>query len=42
MPTQELAEILMNRFSVTPEQATALAIAAGGSIRTALTQLEKR
>ena len=41
MPTQELTEILMNRFSVAPEQATALAIAAGGSIGTALTQLEK-
>ena len=41
MPTQELAEILINRFSVAPEQATALAIASGGSIGTALTQLEK-
>ena len=41
MPTQELAEILMDRFLVTPEQATAVAIATGGSIGKALTQLEK-
>ena len=41
MPTQELAEILVDRFSVVPKQATALAIASGGSIGKALTQLEK-
>ena len=41
MPTQELAEILVNRFSVAPEQATTLAIGAGGAIGKALTQLEK-
>ena len=41
MPTQELAEILVNRFSVAPEQATTLAIAADGAIGKALTQLEK-
>lgn len=41
MPTQALAEILINRFSVTPEQATALAIASRGSVGRALTQLEK-
>ncbi len=40
MPTQELAEILVDRFSVVPKQATALAIAAGGSVGKALTQLE--
>ena len=41
MPTQELAEILINQFSVAPEQATTLAIAADGAIGKALTQLEK-
>ena len=41
MPTQELAEILVERFSVAPEQATTLAIAADGAIGKALTQLEK-
>lgn len=41
MPTRELAEVLTNRFSVAPEQATTLAIAAGGAIGKALTQLEK-
>ena len=41
MPTQELAEILVERFSVAPEQATPLAITAEGVIGKALTQLEK-
>ena len=41
MPTQELATILADRYSVAPEQATTLAIAAGGSIGKALTQFEK-
>ncbi|MYB94371.1 DNA polymerase III subunit delta' [Candidatus Poribacteria bacterium] len=41
MQTQELAEILVEKFSVAPEQATALAIAADGAIGKALTQLEK-
>ena len=41
MPTQELAKILDEQFSVPPEQATALAIAADGAIGTALTHLEK-
>ena len=41
MPTQELAEVLTNKFSVAPEQATTLAIASGGAIGKALTQLEK-
>ena len=41
IPTQELVEILIDRFSVAPEQATTLAIAAGGAIGKALTQLEK-
>lgn len=41
MPTQELAEILMDRFSVAPEQATTLAIATGGAIGKAITRLEK-
>ena len=41
MPTQELTEILVERFSVAPEQATTLAITADGAIRKALTQLEK-
>ncbi|MYC76173.1 DNA polymerase III subunit delta' [Candidatus Poribacteria bacterium] len=40
MSTQELAEILVDRFSVVPKQATSLAIAAGGSIGKALTQIE--
>ncbi len=41
MPTQELAKILVEQFSVAPEQATALAIAADGAIGTALARLEK-
>ncbi|MDE0398608.1 MAG: DNA polymerase III subunit delta' [Candidatus Poribacteria bacterium] len=41
MQTQELAEILVEKFSVAPEQATTLAIAADGAIGKALTQLEK-
>lgn len=41
MPTRALAEILTDRFSVAPEQATTLAIATGGAIGKALTQLEK-
>ena len=41
MPTQELAEILVERFSVAPEQATTLAITAEGVVGKALTQLEK-
>ena len=41
MPTQELAKILVEQFSVVPEQATALAIVADGAIGTALTHLEK-
>ena len=41
MPIQELAEILVKRFSVAPEQATTLAITADGAIGKALTQLEK-
>ena len=41
MPTQELAEILADKFSVSPEQAITLAIAADGAIGKALTQLEK-
>ncbi len=41
MPTQELASILTDKFSVPSEQATTLAIAAGGAIGKAITQLEK-
>ncbi|RKU09507.1 DNA polymerase III subunit delta' [Candidatus Poribacteria bacterium] len=41
MPTQELAEILVERFSVAPERATTLAITTDGAIGKALTQLEK-
>ncbi len=41
MPTQELAETLVEKFSVAPEQATTLAITADGAIGKALTQLEK-
>ena len=41
MQTQELAEMLVEKFSVAPEQATILAIAADGAIGKALTQLEK-
>ena len=41
MPTQELAEILVERFSVAPEQATPLAITADGAIGKAITQLKK-
>ncbi len=41
MQTQELAEILVEKFSVAPEQATTLAIAADGAIGKALTRLEK-
>ena len=41
MPTQELAKILVEQFSVAPEQATALAITADGAIGTARTLIEK-
>ena len=41
MPTQELTAVLTDRFSVAPEQATALAIASGGAVGKAITQLEK-
>ncbi len=41
MPTRELAEFLTEKFSVAPEQAITLAIAAGGAIGKAITQLEK-
>ena len=41
MPTQELTAVLTDRFSVAPEQATAIAIAAGGAIGKAIAQLEK-
>lgn len=41
MPTQELTTVLMDRFSVAPEQATTLSIASGGAIGKAITQLEK-
>ncbi|MDE0552600.1 MAG: DNA polymerase III subunit delta' [Candidatus Poribacteria bacterium] len=41
MPTQELVAVLTDRFSVAPDQATPLAIAAGGAIGKAITQLEK-
>lgn len=41
MPTQELAAVLTDTFLVAPEQATTLAIAAGGAIGKAITQLEK-
>ena len=41
MPARELAEILTDKFSVAPDQATALAIAADGAIGKALTQLEE-
>ncbi|MDE0470093.1 MAG: DNA polymerase III subunit delta' [Candidatus Poribacteria bacterium] len=41
MPPQELAKTLVEKFSVPPEQATTLAIAADGAIGKALTQLEK-
>ena len=41
IPTQELAEILVEKFAVAPEQATTLAITADGAIGKALTQLEK-
>ena len=41
LPTQELTEILVEKFSVAPEQATTLAIAAEGAIGKALTQLEE-
>ena len=41
MPTQELAEILVEQFSVAPEHATSVAIASDGAIGKALTQLEK-
>lgn len=41
MQTQALAEILVEKFSVAPEQATTLAIAADGAIGKALRQLEK-
>ena len=41
LSTQALTEILVEKFSVAPEQATTLAIAADGAIGKALTQLEK-
>ena len=41
MSTQALTEILVEKFSVAPEQATTLAIAADGAIGKALTRLEK-
>ena len=41
MPTEELADILVERFSVAPAQATTLAITVDGAIGKALTQLEK-
>ena len=41
MLAQELAAVLTDRFAVAPEQATTLAIAAGGAIGKAITQLEK-
>ncbi len=41
LPTQELTEILVEKFSVAPEKATTLAIAAEGAIGKALTQLEE-
>ena len=41
MQTQALTEILVEKFSVAPEQATTLAIAADGAIGKALTQLGK-
>ena len=41
MPTRELTGVLIDRFSVAPEQAITLAIAAGGAIGKAITQLEK-
>ena len=41
MLTQELAQTLVEKFSVAPEQATTLAITTDGAIGKALTQLEK-
>ena len=41
LSTQALTEILVEKFSVAPEQATTLAISADGAIGKALTQLEK-
>ena len=41
IPTQQLAEILVDKFSVAPEQATTLAITADGAIGKAITQLKK-
>ncbi len=41
MPTQELATILVDRYSAAPEQAITLAIATEGSIGKAITQFEK-
>lgn len=41
MPPQELADILVERFSIAPEQATALAITTEGVVGRALTQLKK-
>ena len=41
IPTQQLAEILVERFSVAPEQATTLAVTADGAIGKAITQLKK-
>ena len=41
MQTEELAEVLMKRFSIDAEEATTAAISAGGVVGKALTQLEK-
>ena len=41
IPTQELVEILVERFSVAPEQATTLAVTSDGAIGKAITQLKK-
>ena len=41
IPTQQLAEILVDKFSVAPEQATTLAVTADGAIGKAITQLKK-
>ena len=41
MQTEELAEVLMKRFSIDVEEATTAAISAGGVVGKAFTQLEK-
>ena len=41
LPTEELAEILVDRFSVAPDEARTLSIAAGGAVEKALVHLEK-